>query len=90
MKKVAMSAQLEGYGGKPLEQINALLDRDDVDGLISFENQQMDSSSFGVRTQVAYGPGCTYKKPEDVEGKWLNDLPSQRQYPVSYAEKEQS
>lgn len=62
-------------------RINALLERPDVHGLILFENPNFDSSAFGERTAVIFGPGCTYKSAGEVEGKWLNDLPSQRQYP---------
>jgi len=32
------------------------------------------------------GPNCTYKTSADTDGKWLNDLPSQRQYPTMVAE----
>lgn len=54
--------------------------------LILFENQTMDSSSFGKRTVACCGPNNTYKTPQMAEGCWLNDLPSQRQYPVAYCE----
>ena len=48
--------------------------------LVLFKNQQFDSPSFGKSTVVCVGPTCTYKTAQDCEGKWLNDLPSQRQY----------
>jgi len=62
-------------------QIVEMLARDDVEGAIGFENMQMGSSQMGARTSVIYGPGCTFKSVDDVKGKHLNDLPSQRQYP---------
>lgn len=52
--------------------------------VVCFENPTMDSSAFGSRTALCVGPGCTYKTPEEVDGKWLNDLPSQRQYPTAF------
>ncbi len=55
-----------------------------VTDLVVFENQMFDSSLVGQQTAVSVGPGCLLKSKEDCEGKWLNDLPSQRQYPVAF------
>lgn len=52
-------------------------------GMIVFENLDMGSSSLGERSAMPYGPDNTIKTLDDVKGKWLNDLPSQRQYPVA-------
>lgn len=52
--------------------------------LVLFQCQQMDSSCFGSSTIIPIGPNNTYKTMEDVKGKWLHDLPSQRQYPVAF------
>ena len=52
--------------------------------LVAFENQAFDSSAFGARSALRVGDGCTYASVETTEGKWLNDLPSQRQYPVGF------
>ena len=54
--------------------------------IVCFENQQMDSTQFGARTAMPVGPRNSFKNVEDVKGKHLNDLPSQRQYPVAYVE----
>ena len=54
--------------------------------LVFFENQMLDSSSRGQSTVLAIGPSCTYKTIAEVAGKWLNDLPSQRQYPQFWCE----
>ena len=48
--------------------------------VVYFENQMFDSSAFGSRSALPVGPNNTYKTVEACEGKWLNDLPSQRQY----------
>jgi hypothetical protein len=55
-----------------------------TEGFIVFENLQLDSSSLGQRTFVVYGPDKTYKSPKSAEDSWLNDLPSQRQYPTAF------
>lgn len=52
--------------------------------VVKFENQAMDSSSLGASTFMVVGPHCTYKTPDDCKGRWLYDLPSQRQYAVAY------
>lgn len=56
----------------------------DAVGIVVFENQDFSSSRFGDRTACLVGPSNTYKTPQECEGKWLNDLPSQRQYPTYY------
>jgi hypothetical protein len=71
------------------DRLRRVASKEQVTCLVLFENQMFDSSEFGRRTAVMIGPPFTYKKLSDVEGGWLNDLPSQRQYPVAYWEKEE-
>lgn len=52
-------------------------------GMIVFENLDVSSSRLGERSAMPFGPDNTIKSLDDVKGKWLNDLPSQRQYPVA-------
>ena len=54
-----------------------------AEGMIVFECLDMSSSRLGERSAMPYGPDNTIKALDDVKGKWLNDLPSQRQYPVA-------
>lgn len=56
----------------------------DTEAVVVFENQQMDSSAFGDRTAVVVGPGCTIRSVKACKNQHLNDLPSQRQYPVAF------
>lgn len=56
----------------------------DAEAFVVFENLMLDSSACGERTAVVVGPSCTFKSVAWCEGKWLNDLPSQRQYAVGY------
>lgn len=51
---------------------------------VLFVNLDSSSSQFGRYTVMAVGPAQTYKTLEEVQGSWLFDLPSQRQYPVAY------
>jgi hypothetical protein len=58
-------------------------------GVVVFENLQMDSSGYGFRKFMAIGPGRTYQTVESCEGKWLDDLPSQRLYAVAWVPREE-
>lgn len=51
------------------------------------ENLQMDSREghYGAMTALLVGPNNTYKTVEELEGRHLNDLPSQRQYCTRFA-----
>lgn len=54
--------------------------------VVLFRNNDMWSSQLGSKTAMCVGPTCTCTTPEECEGKHLNDLPSQRQYPYAYCE----
>ena len=56
----------------------------DAEAVVIFENVAFDSSAFGDRQALVVGPSNTFKSVEFCEGKWLNDLPSQRQYPQAF------
>lgn len=56
----------------------------DAESVVVFENPDLCSLSMGARTALVCGPSNTYKSWEDTKGKWLYDLPSQRQYPIGY------
>jgi hypothetical protein len=66
------------------ESLILLLSKEGVDALVCFENKMFDSPHFGERSALAVGPGCTYKSPEEVRGRHLGDLPSQRKYPIAF------
>lgn len=55
-----------------------------AEALVLFENQMLDSSALGTCTTVVVGPENTFPSVEACEGKWLNDLPSQRQHAIAY------
>ena len=67
----------------------ALRRKPDAIGVVLFENLMMDSSSRGAMTAMIIGPTNTYKSAEDCEGKFLNEMPSQRQHPVAWVERKE-
>lgn len=68
------------------DAVRALAARDGVTHLVLFENHDFWSSQFGNKTALQVGPDCTYKTPEELVGRFLHDLPSQRQYATAFAE----
>ena len=65
--------------------IRSAVERFKATHVVLAENQDMCSSHHGERTVLCVGPENTYKHPEECLGKWLGDLPSQRQYFTHYA-----
>jgi hypothetical protein len=51
-------------------------------GVVLFLNQDLCSSQMGKSSCMVVGENRTFKTIEECDGKWLNDLPSQRQYAV--------
>jgi hypothetical protein len=87
MKKITFDELLEIFHADVHEQLKAKAAMPDVKGMVVFQNECFDSRSFGARTAMIYGNNCTYKSWEYCEGKWLYDLPSQRQHATMYWEK---
>ena len=89
MKEITMKELLELFDPEVHSAIAASIERCAATHVVVAENQQMDSSQLGRRTAMVVGPTCTYRTLEECEGKWLFDLPSQRQYFVAFAKVEQ-
>lgn len=87
MEQLTFEKLLSLFDNTVHERLRELSKREDVAGFVVFENRQMDASSYGKRTAMIVGENCTYKTVEECEGKWLNDLPSQRQYATAYWKK---
>ena len=85
MKRLPLTDLLAMFDASVHSAIRQAAARCHASHLVAFENLMMDSSALGQRTVLCVGPGCTYESPEECEGHHLNDLPSQRQYPVAYA-----
>ena len=61
-------------------KLDELLAREGVVGMLLYVNMQMDSRELGRKNAVPFGPSVTTKDVETAP-PFLNDLPSQRQYP---------
>ena len=62
--------------------------KEGVDGMVMLVNHVMDSSRFGDRTAMIYGPSCTYKSLEMITeqkgGVYITGLPSSASFAESY------
>jgi len=84
MREVTWPEFLAYFDPEVHDQIKRVSRGAGVDAVVMFENVQLDSSALGRRTALVVGPGRTAKSVEACAGKWLNDLPSQRQYPQCF------
>lgn len=87
MTKLTLSELLSKFDVEVHPALLKLANKEDVLGVVVFENLQMGSSEFGLRTALAVGPNNTYKMVAECEKIWLRDLPSQRQYATAYYER---
>lgn len=83
IKEITRKELFEYFDKEVYPALNSLIEHDNTEAIVIFENQNFDSSAFGARTAIKTGENCTYKSFKDCEGKWLYDLPSQRQYPIA-------
>lgn len=86
MRQLTAQTLLDQFDEEVHDKIREAIKSTQATHIVLFENLDMSSSSLGKRTALCVGPSCTFKSPEDCEGKHLNDLPSQRQYPTGYAD----
>ena len=84
MEKITFEELLEEFDPSVHDAIERLSEK--ARHIAVMENVQLDSSAVGEKSALGLGVGFTYETPEAVEGKHLGDLPSQRKYPVRYAE----
>lgn len=88
MKELPLQEFLEEvYDQESKEACRQGLEREGVTALVLFRNDNFNSSAFGAQTVMVIGPPFTYKTVEEVEGRHLNDLPSQRQYATYYVKR---
>jgi hypothetical protein len=86
MKQVTKEEVMKQMDESVYPAIEVSIVKNKATHLVMFENQVFDSSQFGARSVVCVGPECTYKTPQECEGHWLHDLPSQRQYATTFCE----
>ena len=84
MQKLTMKEMMDKFDPEVHEAIREAIRNTGATELLWAENQQIDSSAFGARSCIMAGPTCTYKSHEECEGKWIKDLPSQRQYFIAW------
>lgn len=85
MKQLTAKEFLSLFDPSVHDQIKAAAKRyPNATAVVCFENLDMCSSELGHRSALVVGPDNTFTSVEDCRGKHLNDLPSQRQYPVSW------
>ncbi len=63
------------------DRIKQMLERPDVTGMCIYEVLQMDSSAFGCRSAMIFGPGCTSPDAEHATQNHLGSVPSRFAYP---------
>ena len=68
------------FAEKARSEIRELVQPDDA-GLVCFEGEKCGT---GDRTAMIVGPTRTYKTIEFCRGRWLKDLPSDRQHAAYY------
>jgi hypothetical protein len=84
LRQVTLDELLKDFSPEGREKVLRSARHTNADALVLFENVQMDSSQFGSQSVLCVGPTCTYKSVQETDGRWLNDLPSQRQYPRAW------
>lgn len=88
MKRITFTEFLTHFDESLHNKLKDQASQLDILGHVAFRNDDFCSSNFGHITACCYGPTCTYKTIKDFEGKHIHDLPSQREYPFCYWEKE--
>jgi hypothetical protein len=89
-KKLSWAEFVAQFDSSVQDALAANRKKPDVAGIACLECQVMDSSRFGTRTALIYGPGCTFKTLEQMEdlqgGVYITGLPSSAAFPVSYTD----
>lgn len=84
MQLLSRSKFLAQFPKNLRSKILGMAEKYQADFIVMFENVMLDSSHCGDRTACAVGPANTFKTLEELEGRWLGDLPSRRLYPQNY------
>ena len=82
IKQATAEEFLKEMNPECVEHVKKMVKKTGATGLVLFRNMNMTASAFGNSTIMAFGPTCTYKTVEQVEGGHLNDMPSQQQHPM--------
>jgi hypothetical protein len=86
MKLVSLDKLIEEFGEESRDIILEKIVYFSATHIVLFENLDMWASCYGAKKVLFVGINCTHKTVDELEGKHLGDLPSQRMYPTMYAE----
>lgn len=84
MQESTIEEILMNFDEEEIEYLKQTVKDHNATHIVLAENNNMSSSAFGQKTVMVVGGTSSYRL-EECEGKWLNDLPSQRQYFTKYA-----
>jgi len=84
MEEVTIEEILMNFDEEDLKYLKEQARELDATHIVLAENNNMSASRFGQQSAMLVGGKASYTLDE-CEGKWLNDLPSQRQYFTKYA-----
>lgn len=86
MKQISYSELASHFHPEVHDALERIAKRRGATHLVLFQNQALDSANAGLCSALAIGPGCTRTSLEEAYAGHLNDLPSQRQYPIAHCE----
>lgn len=86
MEKVTVDEFMALFDDGVHDAIRAACRRFEATEVVCFENPALDSSACGDRTALPVGGPDSTHTLETADNGWLNDLPSQRQYPKVYVD----
>ena len=90
VKKLSWSEFIAQFDESVRDAIAVSRKKDGVDGVVMLVNHVFDSSRFGDKTAMVYGPGCTYKSLQVIRdqrcGVYITGLPSSASFVESYTE----
>ena len=89
IKQVTAVEFLKEVNPECVEDVKKMVKKTGAAGLVLFRNMNMTASAFGNSTIMAFGPKCTYKTVEQVQGGRLNDMPSQQQHTLMWVPAEE-
>ena len=84
MEEVTIEEIIMNFDKEDIEYLKQQVKELNGTHIVLAENKNMSSSRFGQKSAIIVGGKASYKI-NDCNGKWLNDLPSQRQYFTKYA-----
>ena len=92
VKNLSWAEFIAQYDKSVVEAIAANRKKEGVTGVATLQCEVFDSSRFGDKTAMIYGPACTFKSVQDIVeaanpgGIYVTGLPSSAAFPVNHTE----